>query len=294
MGWLSRDTTDLQWWAAPARPFDGAPASADLRQGERPHPKDGFTPRRTPKAHPPEADVPLAASSTGSGAGMTREKGVWGFLGMGRIGSAGSLPARPFDGAPASADLRQGERPHPKDGFTPRRTPKAHPPEADVPLAASSTGSGAGMTREKGVWGFLGTRQIGRAVPPPARPFDGAQGERPHPRDGFRLSAAGMTGEKGVWGFLGTRRIGSAGPPPPLDPSTVLPPRRIYDRVSGPSPRMDSRLGARHRRTLPRRTFRLQHLRPALGGRNDGGRGWGLWKGLSVWTPSRGYNILAP
>ena len=95
-----------------------------------------------------------------------------------------------------------------------------------------------------------------------------------------------MTGEKGVWGFLGTRRIGSAGPPP-LDPSTVL-------RVSGPSPRMDSRLGARHRRILPRRTFRLQHLRPALGGRNDGGRGWGLWKGLSVWTPSRGYNILAP
>ena len=64
--------------------------------------------------------------------------------------------------------------------------------------------------------------------PPPARPFDGAQDERPlpgqprgfaptcrspAPRDGFRLSAAGMTGEKGVGGFLCMRRICGGGPP---------------------------------------------------------------------------------
>ena len=43
------------------------------------------------------------------------------------------------------------------DGFTTRRTLKAHPPKADVPLAASLSGSGGGMTR---------VRQIGDGASP--------------------------------------------------------------------------------------------------------------------------------
>ena len=40
VGWRSGGHDALACWAAhPARPFDGAPASADLRQGERPRPR---------------------------------------------------------------------------------------------------------------------------------------------------------------------------------------------------------------------------------------------------------------
>ena len=61
------------WWrgASPRSALRSASADLQHAQGERPHPTPGFTPRRMPKAHPPEADVPLATSSTGSGAGMT-------------------------------------------------------------------------------------------------------------------------------------------------------------------------------------------------------------------------------
>ena len=47
----------------------------------------------------------------------------------------------------------------------------------------------------KGFVSHLGgrARQVGSAGPPLARPFDGAQGERPLTKDGFQLSAAGMT-----------------------------------------------------------------------------------------------------
>ena len=59
-------------------------------------------------------------------------------------------------------------------------------------------------------------RRIGSAGPPPARPFDGAQDERPLPKDGFtprrifdRLSAAGMTERTLSLGFIaGTRDDG--------------------------------------------------------------------------------------
>ena len=89
----------------------------------------------------------------------------------------------------------------------------------------------------------------------PARPFDGAQGERPRPKEGITLTLAlshrrergygaqgdssldssrglGMAGLRGLWGGGGRDGLASAGLPP-LDPSTVL-------RVSGPAPRRGS------------------------------------------------------
>ena len=137
----------------PARPFDGA-------QGERPRPRDGITPRRTPKAHLQHLSPVLGVGDEGGG--LSRDGTDW---------QCGAAPARPFDGAPASADLREGERPCPRDGIMSRRI--------------FDRLSWAGMTGEKGVWGFLGTRRICSAGPPPARPFDGALGERPRSRDGF-------------------------------------------------------------------------------------------------------------
>ena len=104
--------------------------------------------------------------------------------------------------------------------------PPCPPPGIDSRLGASSVGgrfaysrlSGAGMIRlrrtgsprvreageGRGVTVGGRPRRIDSAGPPPARPFDGAQGERPLPRDRFtprsvggrfaysRLSGAGM------------------------------------------------------------------------------------------------------
>ena len=69
-------------------------------------------------------------------------------------------------------------------------------------------GSVAGMT---GGWVVVGAsaRRIGSPAPPPARPFDSAQGERPHAALGWISAYAEMTEkggwERGGWGF------GSAG-----------------------------------------------------------------------------------
>ena len=95
--------------------------------------------------------------------------------------------------------------------------------------------------------------------------------------DGFRLSAAGMTGSglggrhcnwgwihaiahlrsvsgHGVGGGLGVASRNHDGlvlqGHPPLGPSTLLPPWRIYDRVSGPSRRWDRVYTNRRNRTL--------------------------------------------
>ena len=97
MGWCLGGCDGLAKRGPPsARPFDGAPASADLRQGER----------------------PLPGTDARSGTGMVGERGGvggvgWCLGGCDGLAKRGPPPARPFDGAPASADLRQGERPLP-------------------------------------------------------------------------------------------------------------------------------------------------------------------------------------
>ena len=68
-------------------------------------------------------------------------------------------PARPFDSASASADLHLDERPRPDPGM--------------------DSGSGAGMTEGMAVMLRAGHKRVYQAPHPPARSFDGAQGERP-------------------------------------------------------------------------------------------------------------------
>ena len=89
-----------------------------------------------------------------------------------------------------------------------------------------------------------------------------SKGEGTGPRRGF---LAGPRNDRGEWPRLGVRITATDWR------CWASPPARSFDSAQDERPRleMDSRLGARQRRILPRRTFRLQHLRPALGGRND-------------------------
>ena len=82
--------------------------------------------------------------------------------------------------------------------------------EGWVPASAGMTDGGGG--------GILGMRRICCSGPPPARPFDGAQGERPRLR-GWVHASAHATGASSRGGRSAYR---------------------IYDRVSGPSPGMNA------------------------------------------------------
>ena len=115
----------------------------------------------------------------------------------------------------------------------------------------------------------------------------------------------GMTGLRGLeWGRGGRDGSAMCGPPP-LDPSTEL-------RVSGPSPRMDSRLGASLTGSLGSRNgggggesrlgggVRLQegwihalaHLRPASAGKTDEGWQCGAVPARPFDPPQRTYSKL--
>ena len=141
---------------------------------------------------------------------------------------------------------------------------------------------GGGVTFRRGVvWLRVTTRGLALREPPPSRPFDSSQSERPllgmdsgsgagmtegaggkERRDGASpRSLAGprddmANGGGGRW----ARRISSAGPPP----------ARPFDSAQGERslPGMDSRLGARQRRTFS--------IFDRLSGAGMTG-GWGRW-----------------
>ena len=131
----------------------------------------------TGKGGPARRGLRLQEGWLPASAGMTDGEGVGGFLGTRRICGGGPPPARPFDPPqPTYSMLRVSG---PSQGWIHGR-------------GASSIGGwhacrrlSAGMTRGegRGVWGPQWIVSSGSGLA--ARPFDSAQGERPHPGDGF-------------------------------------------------------------------------------------------------------------
>ena len=71
------------------------------------------------------------------------------------------------------------------------------------PSLGMDSGSGTGMVGERGVgWCWGGRDGLAKRGPPPARPFDDAQGEWPLPGMDSG-SETGMVGERGVGVVLG-------------------------------------------------------------------------------------------